>query len=514
MLEVILEIKNMKKTFNNNIRALRGANLMLEKGEIHAIVGENAAGKTTLMNALYGMIRPDSGEIYLKGKKCTITHPNDAIKYGIGMVHQHTKLVPDFSVLENIILGREKIYTNFFHKIDYAKAKKDVDEILNRLRIDLDLNERTDRLSIGLQSKIEIIKTLFKGAEIVILDEPTTVLAPTEVDSFLEFLKTLRGQGSTIIYISHRLKEIFKVSDSITVLRHGMTVTTLKTSETSMEEVASLMIDRELKGFNQSDPDKGKSIGQTVLKLENVCVEDGSTRLEGMNFTIRQGEILGVAGIEGNGQVELADTLIGIMKNSTGNIYFRDKLINGYSPAKRRKWGIHYIPDDRILKGLALNMSINENVTNGYQYSDIINKSKLFMNWGNSQKFTEKVVADYRVEGMNSPSDLVRNLSGGNMQKLIVGREMISDPPLMILSQPTVGVDFSSQSYIHGKIRELRRKGTAFLIISEDLDELMTLSDRIVVLYRGKIVKEFSSPDAFDEKLLGYYMTGVKGFEN
>lgn len=513
-MEVILEVKNIEKTFNNNIRALRGANLTLEKGEIHAIVGENAAGKSTLMNVLYGMICPDNGEIFLNGKKCTINHPNDAIKYGIGMVHQHFKLVPDFNVLENIILGREKNYTNFFHKINYAEAKKDVEEILERLDIDLNLNERTDRLSIGLQSKVEIIKTLFKGAEIIILDEPTTVLAPTEVDSFLKFLKTLRDRGSTIIYISHRLKEIFDVSDSITVLSHGKTVTTLKTSETNMEEIASLMIGRELKGFEQPDPDKGKSIGQSILKLENVCVENGSTKLEKISFNIRQGEILGVAGIEGNGQVELADTLIGILKNNNGNVYFKDKLINGYSPAKRRECGMHYVPDDRILKGLALNMSINENAINGYQHSNIINKSKKFMDWSSSENFTKKIVIDYKVEGMNNPSDLVRNLSGGNMQKLIVGREMITDPPLIILSQPTVGVDFGSQSYIHEKIRELRRKGTAFLLISEDLDELMTLSDRIIVLYRGKVVKEFPSPDVFDEKVLGYYMTGVKGVEN
>lgn len=513
-METILEMKNIEKTFNNNIRALRGANLILKKGEIHAIVGENAAGKSTLMNVLYGMIRPDSGEIFIKGQKCTITHPNDAIKLGIGMVHQHFKLVPNFTALENIILGQEKDYTNFFKKIDYAKAKKDVESILQRLNIDLDLNERTDRLSIGLQSKIEIIKALFKGAEIIILDEPTTVLAPTEVDNFLKFLKTLRNQGSTIIYISHRLKEIFDVTDSITILSHGKTITTLKTSETTMEEVASLMIGREFKGFELPDPDKGKSIGKPVLRLEDVTVEDENSKLDGVSFTIRQGEILGVAGIEGNGQVELADTLIGILKNVSGNIYLWDKLINDCSPSERRKLGMHYVPDDRISKGLAINLSINENAINGYQHSNIINKGKMLIDWDRSKSFTKKIIKDYKVEGMNNPSDLVKNLSGGNMQKLIIGREMITNPPLVILSQPTVGVDFESQSYIHEKIRELRRNGTAFLIISEDLNELMTLSDRIVVLYRGKIVKEFPHTDAFDEKVLGYYMTGVKGFEN
>lgn len=510
----IVEMKGINKTFPNNIRALKNAVLLLKKGEIHSFVGENAAGKTTLMNVLYGIVRPDSGEIYINGEKKTISHPEDAIKAGIGMVHQHFKLVPGFTVLENIILGKEESYVKQGWCVDYTKAETDVKEILKRIRVELNLNERTEALSIGIQQKVEIVKALFKGAEILILDEPTTVLAPNEVSNFLAFLKDLRKQGCTIIYISHRLKEIFDISDRITVMRHGETIKTLKTVETTMEEISRLTIGREFKKTTAPQIKSSESYKNKILMVKSLSVKDNnSTKLDNVSLSIGKGEILGIAGVEGNGQVELADAIIGLQENIEGEIYFNDKLINQQNTYQRRKLGIHYVPDDRMKKGLALDASINENAIMGYHKEPFLCKKRLFLNWENSKRFTKDIVQDYRVEGMNDPDNQVQNLSGGNMQKLIIGREMSSAPPFLILSQPTVGLDFGAQAYIHQKIRELSKNGIAFLIISEDLDELMSLSEKILVLYRGKIAGEFLAEDGYDEKEIGYYMTGVKSNE-
>jgi len=508
----IVEMREINKTFPNNIRALKNANLMLKQGEIHSFVGENAAGKTTLMNVLYGIVHPDSGEIYIKDEKKNISHPEDAIKSGIGMVHQHFKLVPEFTVLENIILGKEQNYIKNGWRVDYNKAEAAVQDICRKIKVNLNLNEKTEMLSIGLQQKIEIVKALFKGAEILILDEPTTVLAPNEVSNFLAFLKDLREQGCTIIYISHRLKEIFDISDHITVMRHGETIKTLRTEETTMEEISSLMIGKEYKKVTPHKKPLDSS-GNEVLRILNLSARDKSTRLEKVSLTIREGEILGIAGVEGNGQVELADAIIGLQDKIEGEIYFKEQLINNKSTYQRRKLGIHYVPDDRIKKGLAFDTGMNENAIMGYHRESFLRRRKYFLDWESSKKFTEDIVENYRVEGMNTPYDFVQNLSGGNMQKLIIGREMITNPPFLILAQPTVGLDFGAQAYIHQKIKELSEKGTAFLIISEDLDELMNLSERILVLYRGKIAGEFLAVNGYDEKEIGYYMTGVKGNE-
>ena len=275
------------------------------------------------MNVLYGMLKPDSGSIFVKGKQVDIFHPSEAIKYGIGMVHQHVKLVPDFTALENIILGCESSYSNVFKRINYDRARQDVEELIQKLNIDMDLSQRTDQMSIGLQSKVEIVKTLFKGVRILILDEPTTVLAPTEVASFLSFLKTLKSNGTTIIYISHRLKEIFEISDSVTVLRHGKDIATLKTSEVGMEEVAGFMIGASVETMKIDKKQRSKAApAEEILRLDHISAEGSRTSLKNINFTLNKEEILGVAGIEGNGQVELGDTLIGTLKNNDGSIYF------------------------------------------------------------------------------------------------------------------------------------------------------------------------------------------------
>jgi len=509
-LSFILEMKSIEKTFNNTIHALQGADLSVGKGEVHGLVGENAAGKSTLMNILYGSLQADSGEILINGKTCSITHPADAINLGIGMVHQHFKLVPDFTVLENIILGQEAGYTNVLQNIDYNKARKDVSGLLKKINVELDLDRRTDTLSIGIQSKVEIVKTLFKGANIIILDEPTTVLAPNEVENFFDFLRVLKKQGCTIIYISHRMKEIFALCDHITVLRHGKTVDTVENSATSLEEVASKMIGREYSALSYDRIPAKTAFQEPVLELKHVSVRKNAAVLYDINLTVHKGEILGIAGIEGNGQVELADTLIGVLGNGYGEILLNKEDISSKSPFERRSKGLHYVPDDRIRKGLALNISITENAIIGHQRSMTEGKKGRFIDWAEARSFAKRIVEEYKVYGMANPEQRISNLSGGNMQKLIIGREMVTNPPMVVLAQPTSGVDFSAQRNIHDKVIEMRDRGSSFLLISEDLDELMTLSDRILVLYRGRIVAEFNSKDGFDEKQLGFYMTGVK----
>lgn len=508
-MDSFLEMKNIEKTFPNGVHALKGASLTVKKGEIHALVGENAAGKSTLMNILYGSLAPDKGEILINGEKKNIAHPRDAIAMGIGMVHQHFKLVQDFTILENIILGYEEKYTNALQKIDYDRARADINDILKRIHVNLNLDQRTDTISIGLQSKVEIVKALFRGATLLILDEPTTVLAPNEVEVFFDFLRVLRDQGCTMIYISHRMKEIFSLSDSITVLRRGQDITSIETKNASMQQLANLMLGYDVKPFEYADRIKTPS-GAPVLTLNGLCVENDYVQLRDISFSVRKGEVLGIAGIEGNGQVELADSIIGLLSVQSGSIVLSGKEISRMSTSERRKCSLAYVPDDRIRKGLALNASITENAILGHENNEYVSKKRRFIKWKDAKVFTEKLSKKYRVDGQDNVDQKISMLSGGNMQKVIVGREMIKEPEAIILAQPTAGVDFNAQRWIHEKIIELKEKGCAFLLISEDLDELLNLSDRILVLYRGRIVKEFKSCNDFDMTEIGYYMTGVK----
>lgn len=508
-MSIYLKMVNIEKIFPNGVHAVAGASLSVAEGEIHALIGENAAGKSTLMNILYGQLKPDKGEIYICGKKCNIQRSADAIALGIGMVHQHFKLVPDFTILENIILGIENRYVNAVGRIDYSKAYREVSELLNEIGIELDLNARTRDISIGLQSKVEIVKALFRGAKLLILDEPTTVLAPNEVDTFFDFLRTLRSAGYTIIYISHRMKEIFALTDSITVLRKGKNVMTIKTAEASMDGLTTVML-----GYQPKDGVDQKSNGyhtsKPALIVENLTVKREYNSIEDVSFSIKQGEILGVAGIEGNGQVELADSIIGLLDIYSGTVKLCGMDITNMSVKERRCCGLAYVPDDRINKGLALNATITENIIMGHLYKSGLKGKVGTVDWRKARNFTNSILYEYKVEGMNTTEQAICSLSGGNMQKVIVGRELHTGPMAAILSQPTVGIDFNAQRIIHDHIIELRNNGCAFLLISEDLDELLRLSDRILVLYRGRVVKQFNSRQEYDANEIGLYMTGVK----
>lgn len=433
------------------------------------------------------------------------------------MVHQHFKLVPEFSALENIILGYEKKYIKHMQRIDYKEAGKEVKALMDKLDIKFDLNKKVCEMTIGIQSKVEIIKTLSRGARIIIFDEPTTVLTPQEADSLLEFLKSLSDKGFTIIYISHRLKEIFQISDSVTVLRHGKTIASDLIINTSIQKVATLMIDQDVDNLMIQNNEKGRTIGEPVLCLKNVSGRNnfnGNISLKNISFLVRKKEILGIAGIEGNGQVELADTLIGMRECESGDIYLKNRRINNDSSAVRRNLGMHYVPEDRIHKGLAFDMNLTENTVLGYERTGHINKGKIIMNWEKARNHASNIIEDFRIKCGDNPDEKIGNLSGGNMQKLIIGREIIYNPEMLILAQPTVGIDFGSQKYIHEKIITLRDKGSSIVLISADLDEIIALSDRILVMYRGEIVQEFKSKENFDKSELGYYMTGAKSNEN
>lgn len=503
-----LEMKGIDKTFSNGVHALNNAGLEVKKGEIHALIGENAAGKSTLMNILYGTVAPDAGEIYLNGELKHISHPSDAISLGIGMVHQHFMLVPDFTILENIVLGKEKQYTNAFRKIDFNKAREDVQKILDKIGVELDLDARMDTVSIGLQSKVEIVKALFRGAELLILDEPTTVLAPNEVDSFFDFLRSLRDAGCTMIYISHRMKEIFDLTDRITVMRKGERIKTVETGKTFMEEIATLMLGYEAQKLDYDDTNVTST--ENMLEVEKLKVKNGNISLNDVSFHVRKGEVLGIAGIEGNGQVELADALIGLLPAESGRIILNGEDISGQATKQRREKKLAYVTDDRMKKGLGVNARITENCIMGHEDESFIAGKFSMIDGEKARKFANEVSENYKVEGLRSPDQKIRSLSGGNMQKVLVGRELITKPELTILAQPTVGIDFNAQRIIHERVKELQKEGCSFLLISEDVDELLHLSNRILVMYRGEIVKEFSSRDEFDSNEIGYYMIGMK----
>ena len=513
----LLEMNDIYKTYPNGVRALRGANLTVKTGDIHALIGENAAGKTTLMQILYGIHRADHGQIVYKGSSVTIRRPSDAIELGIGMVPQHFKLVPEFTLLENIILGSEKNYTKKTLSIDYNRAHDDVSNLLAKLNLELELNRHAAEVSIGIQSKVEIVKTLFKGAELIILDEPTTVLAPTEIDSFFDFLKSLRQSGCTIIYISHRLPEIMRLTDRVTVMQNGETVGTLITSDASVEQLAALMLGREPLPFVHSQPHMGhytsRESASPVLDVKSLEVTSGHCSLSDVTFSVFPGEIVGVAGIEGNGQVELADSLIGVIKKMAGTVLLAGDDISDLPPSVRREKGMAYVPDDRMIKGVALDASIAENALVGHEHNEQFTCGGRKRIRQNRHDFNQNIAQDYRVEGFSSFNQPARSLSGGNIQKLIVGREMYGSPKIVILSQPTAGVDFSAQRNIHERILECKKAGTAFLLISEDIDELLRLSDRLLVLYRGRLIKEYETCEGIDDQELGQYMTGVRTSE-
>ncbi len=476
--------------------------LEVRQGEILALVGENGAGKSTLMNILYGLIKADAGEILIEGKPAPMQGPRDAIRHGIGMVHQHFMLIPVFTVGENVVLGSEPVTPGGFY--DHARARAAIEDLTRRYGLSLDADSRVGDLPVGLQQRVEIVKVLYRGARILILDEPTGVLTPQESMELFRVLRDLVKSGKTIIFISHKLKEVLEISDRITVMRRGKVVGHLITRDTNEAEIARLMVGRDVLLRVEKAP---ASPGPTALRVENLSAnsDQGVLALRGLSFEVHQGEILGIAGVEGNGQSELVETLAGTRHAAGGRVFLGDREVGNLNAATIRLAGVSHIPEDRRGAGLVLNYSVADNLILGRQrtalfsWDHIVLRLKAILDW--AQRLIKEF--DIRTPSARTPA---RTLSGGNQQKIIVAREMATQPRVLLAAQPTRGVDIGAIEFIHRRLVAERDGGAAILLVSAELDEVRSLSDRIAVMYEGRIVS-FEPPDASEERL-GLLMTG------
>jgi simple sugar transport system ATP-binding protein len=496
-------MRNISKQFPL-VLANDDVNFAVRRGEIHALVGENGAGKSTLMNILYGLLRPDSGSIRVNEKAVLFAGPAEAISCGIGMVHQHFMLIPPLTVAENVILGQEPSKFGF---VNIARANAIVHNLSDQYGLKIDPTARVEKLSVGIEQRIEIIKVLYRGAEILILDEPTAVLTPQEVDELFEILRSLKDRGKTIIFITHKLQEVMAVSDTVTVMRRGKVVGSVRTDATTRQEIATLMVGRQVLFRVERTPAQP---GKEVLTVSNLRALDNKKlpALRGISFSVREGEILGIAGVEGNGQTELVEVLTGLRKAEGGRAELDGQVITNRSPRSIRELGTGHIPEDRRRRGLVLDFSVAQNLVLGIHYRkpfvrrlglDVINFKSVR---ANAARLLEEF--DIRPPDQENPAD---NLSGGNQQKVIVAREFDQNPKLLIAAQPTRGIDVGSIEFIHQRLLQARNKGKAVLLISADLEEILSISDRIAVMYEGRIVGMLD-PDEANEARLGMMMTG------
>jgi general nucleoside transport system ATP-binding protein len=501
-MEYVIEMLNIRKEFPG-IVANDNITLQLKKGEIHALLGENGAGKSTLMNVLFGLYQPEQGEIRVNGKSVNITNPNIANELGIGMVHQHFMLIDTFTVTENIILGKE---TTTAGRIDIKKAEKDVRDISERYGLAVDPNAKISDISVGMQQRVEILKTLYRGAEILIFDEPTAVLTPQEIKELIQIMKTLIKEGKSIILITHKLKEIMEVCDQCTVIRKGKGIGTVVVKETNPNELASLMVGREV--TFKTDKTEAKPT-QAVLEVQGLNVKDsrGVSVVNNLDLEVRAGEIVGIAGVDGNGQSELIEAITGLRKKESGLVKLNGKDIAKLSPRKITESGIGHIPQDRHKHGLVLDFPIGENMVLQTYYQEPNSKFGV-LNYKNIYKKAKSLISEFDVR---TPSEftLARALSGGNQQKAIIGREVDRNPDLLIAAQPTRGLDVGAIEYIHKRLIEQRDNGKAVLLVSFELDEIMNVSDRIAVIYEGAIVAVVD-PKKTTEQELGLLMAGSK----
>lgn len=480
-------------------------NLTIKKGEIRAIIGENGAGKTTLMNMLYGILQPSAGEILINGEKVVLSSPKDAIAHGLGMVHQHFKLVPSLTVAENILIGTEETR---FGIIDMKKERELVKNLIEKYGMDLSADEKVANLSIGAMQRVEILKMLYRDVDVLILDEPTSVLTPQEVDELIDSLLELNRQGKTILIITHKLQEVKKLAHTITVIRHGKMIGTVDSSESTMEDLACMMVGRPVlmnvdKGVSEIDSDN------VVYEVKNLKVrgQHGKVAVNGVSLKVHGGEILGIAGVEGNGQTEFAKTIYGMMTAEEGEICLKGETVTNAWPDELRKKGTGIIPEDRYDEGLCLNMKVSQNLIAGYHDRAHVYRAPFF----SGKKIREnkkKLVEQFDIR-LSAEDPNVSGLSGGNAQKIIIAREFSANPDFLICCQPTRGVDVGSIESIHKRIIDLRKQGKAILLISSELSEIISLSDRIVVMYKGELVGEFDANHVTAEEL-GLYMTGVK----
>ncbi|WP_277584219.1 ABC transporter ATP-binding protein [Psychrobacillus antarcticus] len=505
-MDYVIEMLGIRKEFGSFV-ANDNITLQLKKGEIHALLGENGAGKSTLMNVLFGLYQPEAGEIKVKGKTVKVTDPNVANDLGIGMVHQHFMLVENFTVTENIILGNELTKAGIVNIKDAAKKIQKLSEMYG---LDVDPNEKIEDISVGMQQRVEILKTLYRGADILIFDEPTASLTPQEISELMQIMKRLIQEGKSIILITHKLKEIMDVSDRVTVIRKGEGIGTVVTAETNPNELASLMVGRQVE-FKTVKSEANPTDVTLVIKDLVVADYRGIDKVKGLNLAVRKGEILGIAGIDGNGQSELIEAITGLRKVKAGSVSINGKDITNKKPRKITESGVGHIPQDRHKHGLVLDFSIGHNIALQTYYQDPISKNGI-MNYSKVSELAQKVIKDYdvRTQGEHTPA---RALSGGNQQKAIIGREVLRDPELLIAALPTRGLDVGAIEFIHQRLIEQRDKGKAVLLLSFELDEVMNVSDRIAVIYDGQIVDTLL-PKETSEQELGLLMAGQKKNSN
>lgn len=485
--------------------ALKDMNLDVKKGSIHSLLGENGAGKSTLMNVLYGLYQADEGEIYVGGKKTDIKNPNAAIANGIGMVHQHFMLVEDFTVTQNIILGNET--TSHAGVVDMKRARKQILEIVEKYGLEVDPDAKVNDISVGMQQRVEILKALYRGAELLILDEPTAVLTPQEIEDLLSIMHNLVNDGKAIIIITHKLKEIKASSDTCTIIRRGEYIDTISVKEVSEQELATLMVGHEVKLVVDKTPAKP---GETALEIKDLVVKNERKldAVKGLNLKVRKGEILGIAGIDGNGQKELVEAIGCLIPAEKGTITVCGKPITNTDPRTVIDSGVSTIPEDRQKRGLVLDFSVNENaVLERYRQEPFSRKG--ILNKKEMEQFTKKLIEEFDVRPEDCGPKRAGGLSGGNQQKVIIGREIAMNPDVLIAVQPTRGLDVGAIETVHKTLIRERDKGKAVLLISFELDEVMNVSDTIAVIYDGKIQDTFPQ-GTVDENTIGLLMAGGK----
>ncbi len=499
--QFLLEMQGISKGFPG-VQANKDINFNLRRGEVHALLGENGAGKTTLMKILFGLYKPDAGEIMLNGNQIEISSPEEAIRKGIGMVHQHFMLIPPFTVLENIILGAEP--RKSLGRLDKRKAVEKINKLSQQLGLKVDLGAKIENVTVGMQQRVEILKALYREAEILILDEPTSVLTPQEADELGGILRELAASGKGIVFITHKLKEVMKFADRITVIRGGKVVDTVNSSETNMEKLAEMMVGRKV--FLQMEKAPVKP-GKVILETKDLEVLDNRNlqTVKDVNLQVRAGEILAIAGVDGNGQSELIEALTGLRPVANGQILIEGEEIKYADPRSILESGVGHIPEDRQKRGLILDFSIQENIilelyrTPGFCHKGFIKTDKC-------RGYAEELIEEFDIR-TPGPGIFASSLSGGNQQKVVIAREIRREPKLLIVAQPTRGLDVGAIEFVHKQLIRQRDLGKAILLFSLELDEILSLADRIAVIYEGEIVAILPREEATEEEL-GLMMTG------
>lgn len=507
-MEYVIEMNHITKIFGK-FKALDDVTFKVKKGEVHALLGENGAGKSTLMSVLFGLYQAEKGEIIINGKTEQISNPNDANNLDIGMVHQHFKLVHNFTVLESIILGRETVKAGILRKED---ARKKVMDLSNKYKLKIDPDAYISDITVGMQQRVEILKMLYCDNDILIFDEPTAVLTPQEIEELMKVMKELVKEGKSIIFISHKLNEIKEVADRCTVLRKGRHIGTVDVSTTTKEQMSEMMVGRKV-SFNIDKIDT--KVGEAVLEVKNLTIKARNSKKNMVNdvtFDVNRGEIVCIAGIDGNGQSELVYGITGLIPINEGKVLLNGRDVTRESIRRKCIYGMAHIPEDRHKHGLILDFDLQQNAVMQTYYEPRFQKFGL-IKFNSVREYARKLIKQYDIRSPKDEDSVVRNMSGGNQQKLIIARELDRDPEIVLAVQPTRGLDVGATEYIHKQLMAQRDEGKAVLLISLELDEVMNVSDRILVIYEGEIVGELN-PEEITVSELGLYMAGSKRGES